>query len=317
MAATISEYLVKAASYNNASQDFQKKIRTLGDQFSTLHGFKTASVESLEGIKNQEGFPLVKSLTDKEKEIVQIIQNDIDDSVSLEDNFIALLTARFIRKQTKMLSDMSLEDINTNPLLCSALKLETVSDLVRYNVYALATRSIVTSMGYLVQDLLLYSSSDVFDGKEYKEGKNTKWDIVVERLDAVRSYIEVKSGPNDLDAAQVKNYKAEIRAVEKKGHKGYIGITYGKRDANTVTMNLFRLYLDNWEERTLIGTELWDFVSENESYHEELMSMIKHTASLVLQKQSIVALIEQKIDVLIEAFDATYGSIDEYFAQLW
>lgn len=317
MAATISEYLVKAASYNNASQGFQKKIRTLGDQFSTLHGFKAASVEAMESIKNQEGFPLIKPLTDKEKNLINLIKQDIDDTVSLEDNFIALLTARFIRKQTKMLSDMSLEDINTNPLLCNALKLETVPELVRYNVYALATRSIVTSMGYLVQDLLLYSSSDVFDGKEYREGKNSKWDIVVERLDAVRSYIEVKSGPNDLDAAQVKNYKAEIRAVERKGHKGYIGITYGKRDANTITLNLFRQYLDNWEERTLIGSELWDYVSENESYHEELMSMIKQTASLVLQEQSVVSLIEQKIDVLIDAFDATYGSIDEYLAKLW
>ena len=45
MASTISEYLVKAASYNNASQGFLKKIRTLGDQFSTLHGFKAANVE--------------------------------------------------------------------------------------------------------------------------------------------------------------------------------------------------------------------------------------------------------------------------------
>ena len=116
---------------------------------------------------------------------------------------------------------------------------------------------------------------------------------------------------------QVKNYKAEIRAVERKGHKGYIGITYGKRDANTITLNLFRQYLDNWEERTLIGSELWDYVSENESYHEELMSMIKQTASLVLQEQSVVSLIEQKIDVLIDAFDATYGSTDEYLAELW
>lgn len=136
-------------------------------------------------------------------------------------------------------------------------------------------------------------------------------------MDTVRSYIEIKSGPNDLDAAQVKNYKSEIYSVERKGHKGYIGITYGKRDANTVTLNLFRQYLDNWEERTLIGTELWDYVSKNESYHEELMSMIKQTATLVLQEQSIVSLIEQRIDVLIDVFNATYGSIDEYYAQLW
>lgn len=317
MAATISEYLVKAAVCNNASRGFIRKVSTLGDQFSTLHGFKTASIKALEGIRNQEGYPLIKPFTEREKEILTLIQNNINESASIEDNFITLLTARFIRKQMQMLSDMNLNDINTNPLLCGALRLETVPDLVRYNVYALATRSIVTSMGYLVQDLLLYSSSDVYDGKDYKEGKNTKWDIVVERMDAVRSYIEVKSGPNDLDAAQVKNYKAEIRAVEKKGHKGYIGITYGKRDADTVTFNLFRQYLDKWEERTLIGTELWDFVSENESYHEELMSMIKQTASLVLREQSIVELIEQKIDQLILAFIDTYGSIDEYFSKLW
>ena len=47
------------------------------------------------------------------------------------------------------------------------------------------------------------------------------------------------------------------------------------------------------------------------------MSMIKQTATLVLQEQSIVSLIEQRIDVLIDVFNATYGSIDEYYAQLW
>ncbi len=127
-----------------------------------------------------------------------------------------------------MLGDISLEDLNSNPLLCAALKLRTPYELIKYNVYALATRSIVTSMGYLVQNLLLYSSADVYDGKGYNEGKNVKWDLVVERLDDVRSYIEVKSGPNDLDKGQVKSYRKEIQAVEKLGHKGYIGITYGK-----------------------------------------------------------------------------------------
>ena len=172
-------------------------------------------------------------------------------------------------------------------------------------------------MGYLVQNLLLYSSADVYDGKDYDEGRNVKWDLVVERLDDVRSYIEVKSGPNDLDKGQVKSYKKEIQAVEKLGHKGYIGITYGKREANTVSINLFKQYLDKWEERTLIGTELWDFITEDDNYHMTLTNSIQQIADTILSQQSIIEKIENRVNALVEQFNSQYGSIDLYLAKLW
>lgn len=317
MAATISEYLVKYATFHNASPKLKNKLRILGDQYGTLTGFKMATIESLNGLKNAEGKSLIVPLTSGEQKIVLSIQRGIDDRSSIETNFINILTSNFITKQLKMLEDMTIEDLNTNPLLCAALRFNTAYELVKYNVYALATRSIVTSMGYFVQDLLLYSSADVYDGKDFDEGKNVKWDLVVERLDAVRSYIEVKSGPNDLDKGQIKSYKKEIQAVEKLGHKGYIGITYGKRDSDTVSISLFKQYLDKWAERTLIGTELWDFITENDNYHLTLTTSIQQIAESILSRQSIIDKIEERVNVLAERFNEKYNCIDDYLSQLW
>lgn len=317
MAATVSEYLVKSASFLNGSTKFMEKIRVLGDQYSSLTHFKTASVDFLNGLKNAEGNSLIRPLTPVEQQLLKSIQESIDDNLSIEGNFVKILTSNFIDKQLKMLGDISLDDLNSPPLLCAALKLRTPYELIKYNVYALATRSIVTSMGYLVQNLLLYSSADVYDGKGYNEGKNVKWDLVVERLDDIRSYIEVKSGPNDLDKGQVKSYRKEIQAVEKLGHKGYIGITYGKREANTVSINLFKQYLDKWEERTLIGTELWDFITKDDNYHMTLTNSIQQIADTILSQQSIIEKIENRVNALVEQFNSKYESIDAYLAKLW
>lgn len=256
MAATLSEYIAKSVSLKGAKTSLVAKVRILGYQYKTLSGFKNASMINFNALKDAEGNPLISPLTAKEFEILSSVQNDIDTHISLEANFVKLLTSDFVGKQKTMLSNMKLSDINSNPLLCNALNLDSLSDFIKYNVYALATRSIVTSMGYFVQNLLLYASPDIHDGKNYQEGIKSKWDLVVEKLNEVKSYIEVKSGPNDLDAGQVKSYRDEILDVESKGFKGYIGITYGKRNASTVSINLFKQYLENWEDRTLIGSEL-------------------------------------------------------------
>lgn len=317
MPQNISRYLEKAASFYTNTRNTIDKIRTIGDLYNTLGAFKNTPVDDFQRIRNAEGNLLIAPFTPKEKAIVQAIQAGIDETLSLGDNFISLLTSRFIKRQLKMLEDMCLEDINTNPLLSTALKLNSVEDLVKYNVYALATRSIVTSMGFLVQDLLLYSSPEVSPGYKFPDDNSEKWDIVVERLDAVKSFIEVKSGPNDLDKTQVGSYAKQIEAVEKTNNKAFIGITYGKRDAESISINLFKQYLANWENRTLIGAELWDYVSGNDSYHEQLIEMIKTTADTILHEESIIRKIEEKIDALKDDFNQKFNSIDEYLQQLW
>lgn len=320
MASTITEYVIKGCTihYNGSTTAKSKeKFCIIGSHYSTLTAFKKATIDTFNNFKTEEGTPCFRTLTDKEETAIKTLQQTIDINLSVEENFIVLLTQEFIRKQVNMLQTMDIEALNANPILCKALKLNTPKEFVKYYAYAAISRSIVTSMGYFVQDLLLYSNENVYDGKLYKEGNKTKWDIVIDKLGAVRSYIEVKSGPNDMDAAQVKHYAEEIKLIEKKRQKAFIGITYGKKDTRTVTTSLLETYLPDWKNKTLIGKELWDYISGNDNYHTILMETIKNTTEAFLEEESLIDKIDKRIEELIEIFNSKYKTIDEFYNSLW
>lgn len=320
MAATLYNLIVKGCTVSFdgvASSSFKNKLNVIAAQFSTIRGFKSASISSLNNIRTIEGDTYFRPLTPKEERAIIAFQNEIDPEMTIVQNFIRILTKEFVSRQVYMLSAISIDSFNANPILCSALNLKTPEEFVRYNAYQAIGRSIVTSMGFLVQNLLLYSNEYIFDGKEYVEGGRTKWDLVIDRLGEVKSFLEIKSGFNDMDAAQVKHYADEIRLVEENGNKGYIGITYGKKENVTVTSGLLRSYLDDWDRKTLVGRELWDFISENDNYHTILIDNIDSVANIALRNESIVQKIEDRIEELIRVFYSRYGSLREYYDSLW
>jgi hypothetical protein len=320
MPASISDLIEKGCSIiqdSSLSNNQKEKLRIIGSHYSTLERFLNASIDDYNAFKTVEGEPCFKKLTNKEIETINEFKQQISPNESIEQNFISILTSDFINKQIRMLEALTVEKLNSNPMLCRALNFQTANDLVRYNAYAAISRSIVTSMGFLIQNLLLYSSENVYDGKDYKEGDKTKYDIVVESLNGVRSYIEVKSGPNDLDAAQIKHYKEEIEKVEKRGYKGFIGITYGKRGDGSVSINLFEQYLPKWNDRTLIGQELWDYVTNNPDYHDILMNKIQQVAESLLGMDSIVVKIEDRITQLTTEFEDKFATLEDYYSTLW
>lgn len=320
MAATLQNLIEKGCSITfegNASNSFKSKLNIIAAHFSTLRGFKEASIESIKNLRSVEGDRCFRNLTPKEVAAIISFQNEIEEDKTVIQNFIKILTKNFVSKQIAMLSSISIESFNANPILCTALNLKTPEEFVRYNAYQAIGRSIVTSMGFLVQDLLLYSNEYIFEGKNYDEGDKTKFDLVIDRLGEVKSFLEIKSGFNDMDAGQVKHYADEIRIVEEAGNRGYIGITYGKKNDNTVTAGLLRTYVSNWEDKTLVGKELWDFISENENYHTLLIESIDSVANTTLQNVSIVQKIEDRIGELIRAFYANYNSLSEYYESLW
>lgn len=320
MAATLQNLIEKGCSITfegSASNSFKNKLNIIAAHFSTLKGFKDATIESIKNLRSVEGDRYFRNLTPKEVAAIISFQNEIEEDKTVIQNFIKILTKNFVSKQIAMLSSISIESFNANPILCTALNLKTPEEFVRYNAYQAIGRSIVTSMGFLVQDLLLYSNEYIFEGKNYDEGDKTKFDLVIDRLGEVKSFLEIKSGFNDMDAGQVKHYADEIRIVEEAGNRGYIGITYGKKNDNTVTAGLLRTYVPNWEDKTLVGKELWDFISENENYHALLMESIDSVANTTLHNVSIVQKIEDKIDELITEFCTNYTSLSEYYESLW
>ena len=75
--------------------------------------------------------------------------------------------------------------------------------------------------------------------------------------------------------------------------------------------------MPDWEQKTLVGKELWDFISENENYHTILIESIDNIANITLQNTSIVQKIEDKIKELIKIFYSNYKGLKEYYESLW
>lgn len=320
MASTLSALVLKGGSiYFNGSPTrvTKDKFAIIGSRYGTLVGFKMASIDTFNTFTTEDGTPCFRALTQKERNALQSLQSMIDPNISIEENFIKLLTKDFIRRQEFAISNITLEGLNANPLLCKALKLNTPEEFVKFYTYSAISRSIVTSMGFLVQDLMLYSNTNVFDGKNYPATYGTKWDVVIEKLNGTKSYIEVKSGPNDLDKTQILAYDKAINLVLQHGEEAYLGISYGKKEGQYVSTSILETYMADWREKTLIGAELWDYISDNPEYHNVLMNTIHETAESYLGDISLVQCIDNKISSLVDDFNRLYNSMDSFYNSLW
>lgn len=320
MASTLNEFIVKCGSiyYDGTITNRNKeKFNAIGCHYSTLLGFKNASIDEFNNLTTIDGNKCFNPLSRKERQALIQLQTDCNTDITLEQNFIKILTKDFINKQIKAIDKITLEGLNANPLLCRALKLNTSDELVKFYAYSAISRSIVTSMGFLVQDLMLYSNTNIYDGKNYEQSYGTKWDVVIEGLDGVKSYIEVKSGPNDLDKTQILAYDKAIKKVIANNERAFIGITYGKPDGDYVSTSILKTYVENWKDKTLIGKELWDYISNDNAYHETLMNTIRETAEAFLEDQSLIEKIDGKIESLIMDFNTNYGTMENFYSSLW
>lgn len=321
MASTLLEFVKKGGTVyydGSISKVNINKFNIIGSRYSTLSAFKSASIDAFNNLRTEDGeLYFKKQLTPKECEALISLQNDIDLNMSIEENFIKILTQDFIRRQRKAITNLTIDGLNANPLLCKALKLNSPAEFLKFYTYSAISRSIVTSMGFFVQDLILYSNTNVYNGNDYPSVNGTKWDVVIERVNGAKSYIEVKSGPNDLDKTQILAYGKAIDLVHENGEQAFLGITYGKKDGQYVSTSILETYVKDWKNKTLIGAEFWDYISDNPNYHNVLMDTIHQTAESFLNEISLVDAIDEKILSLIDDFNHKYGDLDTFYQTLW
>jgi hypothetical protein len=320
MAATTQELIKKAFSVQQKgiSSSFKRKIEIIAYHFGDIGSFLRATKEDFENISFVGGEKPIK-LTDTDFEKIQKFQqsNLIDSTLTVQENFVKVLVTEFINRQLQMIESLKLETLNVNPILAGALNLDNEEDLIRYYVYQAISRSIVTSVGFLVQNLILYASEYVHTGKDDDLGEQTKWDIFVDKINAIKAYLEIKSGTNDVNKTQIHHYRNEIELVEKQGFHAFIGETYGKREDKTVTHSLMKQYLPDWEKRTLIGKELWIFITDDENYHQKLVEMLLSASKQVLANQTIISKIEDSIPPILAEFHLKYNSYKQFLSSLW
>jgi len=273
------------------------KAASLASQFTTLTSFKKIDFTKQKFIR-MEGTEIKFQINQRNR--IENLKQFICESTNLKENWMRYLAKNFVSKQLHNIGKLSLETMNMNPFLIKALNLTTPDEVVRFNVYQTATRSIVTSMGFTLEKMVGHSGA--------RMGEKGEWYDVVKEIGELTYWIQIKSGPNDMDADQVKYFSEKFDKTE--GTENYLarlGITYGKKHLKTISMNFIRSHLGSWEERTLVGKDLWDFVSGEKNYHEKVLKYIGETSILLLQKSSIEKEIEKAINRIISEFESKYG----------
>lgn len=264
MASTTQELIKKGFQISNKgmSTSFRQKIEMIASHYGSVNSFLKAMRSDFEKIVYVVDKPNFKLTANEYQKLLAFQKSGlIDSKLSVQQNFVNILTTQFISRQLEMIESLKLESLNVNPILASALNLNNETDLIRYYVYQAISRSIVTSVGFLVQDLLLYASETVVEGKDDELGEETKWDLVVEKLDEVKAFLEIKSSTNDLNKALINSeYILEI------------------------------LYKDD----NFIGTDLFDILIFNEIILETFTTLI----NLILQRLSYKMELKSRILLL-------------------
>lgn len=294
----------------------KSKARSIASYFSDYDDFINCSEWGLKSLKGVGGKKPIKLSGEEIQRIIETRKSGfIDTEKTPRDNLISAMGRGFTKRQVDMIRNLMLDKLNSNPFLITTLNLKTPEEVVRVNVYQAATRSIVTSMGFLVEKLLEISGDDV------ESANGTGWDLK-KVSNGETAWIQVKSGPNDMDKDQIIYWAEKIREKLVINEKGYIGITYGKRDSTTtVSLNLMRQHIPEWVQRTLIGRELWDYISDDPEYHNKLMEIFRESAIQVMTGHSICEEVEICIQRLTNDFIEKYGDgvegVSKYIDSLW
>lgn len=295
----------------------KSKARSLASHFAELQEFLNIEASALTSIRSISGQRTIRLTADEIERILAFKSSgNLSSQLTVAENFLACICRNFTRRQLAMIKILTLENLNPNPFLIRALNLDTPEDVVRLNVYMASTRSIVTSMGFFLQDILLSSSETVENAP-----KNSGWDLIKTTDNGELCWIQVKSGPNNMDKDQIVYWAMKIQEKINAGDKAYIGIVYGKRSNKTVTMGLLRQFLPDWELKTLIGRELWDFLSEDPDYSSQLFEILRTSAAKVLQEHSISDAIEVCVHRIKNEFISKYGEgslgVSNYIAHIF
>lgn len=292
-----------AYAFKNELGITPNKARSLASHFADIKDFLESTEENIKNIKSLSGKSVLK-LTDEEIGKISSYRElgYLSTDLTVAENYLAVISRVFTKKQLDMVRSLSLKNLNPNPFLIRALNLDTPDKVVRLNVYMAATRSIVTSMGFFIEDLLLTSSDTV-----EKAPKKSGWDLIKTTNEDEIVWLQIKSGPNNMDKDQVVYWAEQIQEKVREGDKAFIGFTYGQRTSKTVTIGLLKQILPDWEMQTLIGKELWNFLSEDADYSSKLFEVLRKSAHQILHQNSLSEEIDICADRVTNEFIQEFG----------
>jgi len=180
------------------------RARVFASGFTDLNLFMAVPKSKLVGALTVLGKPVLRLSATQIKAIDLLRKKRINPERTISENYIAIISRKFALRQVGMIRTMNFETLSVNPLLVKALNIHTPRELVGLHVEMAASRSIVTSMGFYLEQLV-WASSDTIE----KAPRDSNWDFKLTR-NGREHWLQIKSGPNDLDKDQISHWAKKI-----------------------------------------------------------------------------------------------------------
>jgi hypothetical protein len=266
------------------------KAGAIVENFDSLKEFLEAKPEDFSQIKNRKDNRII---SDEQIKSIMDVKKIIPPALEVRQAWLFKLSYDFIHSQVSMVSALNLDNIDINPLLMEALDLTEPKDIISFVIYQSVTRSVVTSWGMCVEKMVKYVGCEDNDSRDKSlTGKN--FDLK-KCSGSEEYYIQVKSGPNTMNVGMVHSLNETIAKIKAKGKKALLGMTYGRRDRISAQI---MGNLEDPENQTKIGRELWDFIAEEDDYFKKVMNVVSEATSGLLDK-NFIELIDERIDELV------------------
>ncbi|MDA7955174.1 MAG: hypothetical protein MPI91_06745 [Nitrosopumilus sp.] len=218
------------------------------------------------------------------------------------ENWVRFTTRRAVLPMLEKIRNTTLADIRPNPFLIRMLGQRDPDRLVRFHTYQHVSRSLVTSMGNAMEHMLA-------SVRGTRLGTRREWfDVILEADDGVSYWIQAKSGPNNVNKDQMQKFNEKFNDKEDARNKPILGIMYGRADDRGTAVDSHKNYLDDWETRLKIGSELWEFVSGREDYHMDVLEWIEREITAIMRGRPVESEIDDLAGRLQSEFLKKYGT---------
>ncbi|WP_158233702.1 PmeII family type II restriction endonuclease [Sporosarcina sp. P21c] len=217
----------------------------------------------------------------------------------------------YLKKVFVNLRKLHLDDLTPNPLLMrlvgTAAELNSAEALVEYMINARLERSTSTGFGMTIQKVATaFCETTGVGGADISIMKND------ESGNAIRWYIQMKSGPNTVNKDICIQISSELQSAVRRapGSAGMLGITYGKFDR---VSGITQKYL-SFDFKA--GRDFWEFISNDSDCYKKLWYLTNDIADNFEDKGGLTLkeLIEMKKNELTSQFIEKYG---EYGEEMW
>ena len=222
------------------------------------------------------------------------------------DEQIKKLLEKFITRAAKIIDGLSAEKMiqesAINPVLAKALGFTDFRSLSRFYVYQRISRSLVTSFGTYMENLV----------KIIVDGEKGKWWDVTKKTPKVNYYVSVKRGPRDMNKDQTVEFSRRAKKVMQEDPKAlpFIAMGYGKEAWPVITGTLRSQGLDP-KKHSYVGKDLYRLLSGDKNYYKKLLDFVVNVESKVIGKKTILQLMDNKVNEITKVFEKKYKAVDD------